>query len=162
MGRNYADFTGDKNPNFKTGLLTAGTKKSVYNSWCNMKQRCTNPKNPKYHRYGGRGIDIAQEWMTIQGFWDWAQTSGWEEGLTIDRIDNDKGYCPENCRWVTAAINSKKKRTTKITFEQAKQIRERIDSGENEYDLAREYGVVNGTIWFIKNRVTHILEDPTI
>lgn len=124
-----------------------------------MRQRCFNKNNLKYHRYGGRGITVCQEWMTIEGFLNWAQSSGWKEGLTIDRIDNDKGYFPENCRWIPASINSKKKRTTKITFEQAKEIRKRIDNGESEYDLAKEYGVVHGTVWFIKNNITHILED---
>lgn len=154
------DFSGKNNPNYKTGLAPLhGKRSSLYNTWKNMRQRCFNKNNKKYSRYGGRGITVCQEWMKIEGFLEWAKKSGWQEGLTIDRIDNDKGYYPENCRWISLAINSKKKRTTKITFEQAKQIRERIDSGENEYELAREYGVVHGTIWFIKNNITHILED---
>ena len=135
-----AKLVGDKNPRYKTGL--AGSR-GLYCSWQNMKQRCLNPNHPKYTRYGGRGIEICPEWIDIKGFRDWAFTSGYQPGLTIDRVDNDKGYSPDNCRWVPVSTNSRKKSTTKLTLEQAGEIRERLDLGENEYELAKEYGVVH-------------------
>lgn len=155
MGRNYKDFSGDKNPNYKTGLATKGARPSFYNSWQNMKQRCLNPRHPKYHRYGGRGIKICDEWMTIEGFSDWARKT-WKEGYTIDRIDNDGDYEPKNCRWITASENSKKKSTTKISPCQAAEIRVKLGKGESLSSLAKEYNVNDGTIWFIKNNITHV------
>lgn len=156
MGRNYKDVGGDKNPNYKTGLAANGKKTSLYRSWQGMKQRCLNQNHPKYHRYGGRGVKVCDEWLDIRGFSNWAFQNGWKNGMSIDRVDNDGDYCPENCRWVSVSENSKKKSTSKLTFDQAQEIRNRIDSGESEYELASEYGVVHGTIWFIKNRFTHL------
>lgn len=162
MGRNYSDFKGDKNPNYKTGYAATGQRKSFYNTWQNMKSRCLRETHPKYHRYGGRGIKVCKEWMEIKGFASWALNNGWEEGMSIDRIDNDGDYTPENCRWVTMSKNSRDKSTTKITRSQAETIRERIKNGENEQEIADEYGVVHGTIWFIKNRYTHVDEGECI
>jgi hypothetical protein len=158
VGRNYADFSGEKNPNFKNGYASTQGRPSFYNSWQNMKGRCIRKSHPKYERYGGRGIKIYEPWLGIDAFAEWALANGWEEGLSLDRIDNDGDYSPQNCRWITTSENSRKKSTTKITLKQAEEIRKKLDRGEDEYDLAAEYGVVHGTIWFIKNRFTHVEE----
>lgn len=155
MGHNGHDFSGKKNPNYKTGLTLNGGS-GIYNSWQNMKQRCLNPKAQKYNRYGGRGIKVCDEWISIDGFYKWATLSGWTKGKSIDRIDNNGNYEPKNCHWVSISENSRKKKTTKISNSDAKVIRGRIKNGENVADLAREYKVVHGTIWFIANNVTHL------
>ena len=72
-----------------------------------MIERCYNPQSTGYYNYGARGITICDEWLkSPQAFNDWAINNGYEEGLSIDRIDNYKGYCPENCRWVTNRFNA--------------------------------------------------------
>lgn len=85
---------------------------NLYDVWINIKQRCLNQNNPNYKNYGGRGITVCDEWINdFNNFQEWSITNGYQKGLNIDRIDNNKGYCPENCRFITYAENQNNKRT---------------------------------------------------
>lgn len=88
--------------------------KTLYRKYIHMKDRCYNPNDKRYHRYGGRGIKVCDEWLNnYQSFENWSLQNGYVNGLTIDRINNDGDYEPSNCRYVTFSENSKKKSTTK-------------------------------------------------
>lgn len=79
----------------------------IYGIWQNIKTRCTNSNSTFYNRYGGRGITICNEWKdNFKAFYDWAIANGYQDNLTIDRIDNNGNYEPNNCRWVTMKIQS--------------------------------------------------------
>ena len=103
---------GVKNPQYKHGI----TGHRLYTIWANMKQRCNNPKAHEYAAYGGRGIKVCDEWLhDVKAFYDWAMANGYADNLTIDRIDNDKGYHPNNCRWIPKAEQYSNMQSTRST-----------------------------------------------
>lgn len=80
----------------------------LYGIWNGIRNRCGNKRVAAYERYGGRGIYVCDEWKEFDAFMSWANASGYGDDLTIDRIDNDGNYCPENCQWITKSENSRR------------------------------------------------------
>ena len=79
-----------------------------------MKSRCTNPNYPRFADWGGRGIAICDEWFDdFQAFYDWSMENGYQDDLTIDRINNENGYSPDNCRWATAKEQNDNRRCSR-------------------------------------------------
>lgn len=77
-------------------------KTRIYNAWSSMKRRCYTTTNHNYSHYGKRGISVCDEWKeSFEEFYKWAISNGYDDKLSLDRIDNDGNYCPQNCRWAS-------------------------------------------------------------
>lgn len=85
--------------------------KRLYGIWLGMRSRCNSTSNPSYNRYGGRGIVVCDEWNDcFENFCEWSLSHGYSTELSLDRIDNNSGYSPMNCRWATPQEQSDNKR----------------------------------------------------
>ena len=102
----------------KKGIGLSVEHKRLYRLWQNMKSRCYSKNNAAYKNYGGRGIKVCNEWLDPKKFINWALENGYDENApkgqcTLDRINNYKGYSPENCRWISMKEQIKNKRDLK-------------------------------------------------
>ena len=96
-----------------------GRNERLYCVWRSMIGRCKDKNHRSYKDYGGRGIKVCNEWLSYSGFREWALKTGYDPSakkieVTIDRIDNDKDYCPENCRWINMLAQENNKRNNAI------------------------------------------------
>ena len=88
------------------------THTRLFYIWSSMKQRCLNKNRKSYQEYGERGISVCAEWLDFQTFYEWAMNNGYQEDLTIDRIDSNGNYEPSNCRWADLTTQARNKRNT--------------------------------------------------
>lgn len=130
----------------KHGAYCGGKVERLYRVWLNMKNRCGNPNAFGYAYYGGRGITVCEEWANdYDAFRKWSLENGYDPNAkfgecTIDRADNDKGYCPENCAWISMKKQCDNRRCTIFVTVNG----ERITASE----ASAKYGVLYDTLLY--------------
>ena len=139
----------------------------LYTVWVSMRSRCNRPNDRHYYLYGGRGIKICDEWSEYPVFHEWAIKNGYDENAkrgecTLDRIDVDGDYTPENCRWVNMKIQRGNKRPRKPKFDEEKiklmiAILQSALDGKTYDEISKEYNVPKQTVYqCINTRVSRI------
>jgi len=131
-----------------TYTKTHGEKHTrLYHIWNSMKMRTSNPNHGAYHRYGGRGIVVCDEWKnSFEAFRDWAKSNGYDDNLSIDRINNDAGYTPNNCTWVTPAEQAYNRIDNVLSADDVPVIRVMLNDGFSRKKIAELFDVRTGVI----------------
>ena len=142
------------NLNLLHGVATDENKR-IWRCWDHMVKRCTDPDDPAYNNYGGRGISVCDEWMDCLSFFNWAINSGYREDLTIERKDVDGNYAPDNCTWIPKSHQMWNTRTA-LGVENVLKIRDKLMSGESQVDVAKEFNVAAGTISKINRKKSYV------
>ena len=141
-------------------MVDSVVKTRLYIIWSGMKQRCYNEKHHQYKNYGGRGIAVCDEWRNnFYAFSEWALSHGYHDPLetdkrgdvlSIDRIDNDKGYSPSNCQWISLSANAKKtnhlapcKGFVRMTMRMPHKLTEFLDHEAQEKGISRNALIVS-------------------
>jgi len=123
-------------------IKTHGLSKSrIYNTYRHMINRCYNKNVDMYYNYGGRGITVCDEWDNFESFHQWATCNGYQNNLTIDRKDNDKGYSPDNCKWSTQTEQQRNRRDNVLNMEKAIEVRRLRGIGERNIDIAKKFNI---------------------
>ena len=130
------------------------TQTQAYGRWALMWQRCTNPNHRSYKNYGGRGIIICERWGSFKNFY--ADMGEAPDGKSLDRIDNNKGYSPTNCRWATRKEQAQNSRHTKLTDADVTAIR---SDRRTSKTIAAEYGLHPGYIRGVRSGLERTSDD---
>lgn len=131
------------------------TNTRLYATWENMRARCKNPNCDSFYRYGARGITVCDEWdHSFENFYIWAMSNGYSDELTIERIDINKGYCPENCCWILPKKQYLNRSDNhRITaFGKTQTIKEWSDESGIKYDTIERR--INAYGWTAENAVS--------
>lgn len=116
-------------------------RRIIYGCWRNMIDRCENSRNKKYRIYGKRGISVYPEWKSFDLFYNWAISSGYKEGLTLDRINSNLGYNPVNCRWISLSDNSAITSKNVLTYDLAIKIHNLHNKGFSQRLIASKLNI---------------------
>lgn len=150
---------GKVNNHGRKSKYTVSTHQRIYRIWLGMKHRCYNTNAKTYKDYGGRGITICDEWVNdFQSFCDWSMEHGYSNILTIDRIDTNLGYSPDNCRWTTMKEQSNNTRKN-INISYNGESRTLAEWSEK---LNLNYNVVYGRIYKLGWTVERAFETPVM
>jgi hypothetical protein len=115
-----------------------GTGTRHYCIWAGMKKRGIGKDKTNSHKYSDRGITICNEWMDYSNFAEWSVSNGYSDDLSIDRIDNNGNYCPENCRWATSLEQAQNKRNVLLYEYNGQKL--------SAPEWARKYGIKKSTL----------------
>ena len=119
---------------------TAGGLTPEYQSWRGMRERCLNPNHASYANYGGRGIGVCDRWLhSFENFR--ADMGKRPKGFSLDRIDNERGYSADNCRWADTKTQARNTRVFRLSDEQISAIHNLLASGAKQIDIATAIGV---------------------
>lgn len=144
----YGDIKGNKtkscgcyNKQVASERMTTHGKSDtrIYSIWKDMRRRCNNPKRRNYKDYGGRGISVCDEWDSFLEFYNWSIENGYEDYLSIDRIDSNGNYNPENCRWANSSqqnSNTRKNKSFKATSPEGI-----VFLADSQADFSREHNL---------------------
>lgn len=134
----------------RNGATIDGKKQTAeYRTWVKMRSRCNDPNDKAYHRYGGRGIKVCDRWSKFVNFI--SDMGERPDGHSIERINNDQGYSPENCKWATHIEQSRNKRTSVYSEMQARVVLGMLEKGFRGIHVSKLTGIDEGTIANIKN-----------
>lgn len=112
----------------------------IYNIWCLMKKRCGFEKSINYHNYGKRGIKVCDEWLNnFNAFYDWAMANGYTDKLSIERIDNNGNYEPNNCKWATRQEQNNNTRRNRFIIVNGEKL--------TLAQISRKYNINKNTLW---------------
>ncbi len=104
-------------------LTHGGSGTRLYNIWIKMRDRCQNPHSADWYDYGGRGITVYDKWdSSFEAFRKWSENNGYDDGKSIDRIDVNAGYYPDNCRWVSMRVQANNKRNNHMVCYRGKEM----------------------------------------